>query len=180
MSDRLSSDLRTYSCPHLACYDMRVQAALDDELSAAATRLQAKGAVGLITNVQTGEVLAMSSWPTFDPNHAGGSTPDQLRNRAVASVYEMGSTYKVFPLAVGLDTQASLAQGRRIQAGGKAIEGALDNLLLRVGGPDMDRRIDTLIEAWSPGPYIFNLGHGVLPDTPVAHIERAVRRITGK
>ncbi len=77
-------------------------------------------------------------------------------------------------------TQASLAQGRRIQAGGKAIEGALDNLLLRVGGPDMDRRIDTLIEAWSPGPYIFNLGHGVLPDTPVAHIERAVRRITGK
>jgi len=82
--------------------------------------------------------------------------------------------------AVGLDTQASLAQGRRIQAGGKAIEGALDNLLLRVGGPDMDRRIDTLIEAWSPGPYIFNLGHGVLPDTPVAHIERAVRRITGK
>ncbi|MCA6299774.1 MAG: penicillin-binding protein 2 [Phenylobacterium sp.] len=84
--------------------DMRVQAALDDELSAAATRLQAKGAVGLITNVQTGEVLAMSSWPTFDPNHAGGSTPDQLRNRAVASVYEMGSTFKVFTLAVGLDT----------------------------------------------------------------------------
>jgi uroporphyrinogen decarboxylase len=44
----------------------------------------------------------------------------------------------------------------------------------------MDARIDALIEGWSPGPYIFNLGHGVLPDTPVAHIERAVRRITGK
>lgn len=84
--------------------DLRVQAALDDELSAAATRLQAKGAVGLITNVQTGEVLAMSSWPTFDPNHAGQASPDQLRNRAVASVYEMGSTFKVFTLAVGLDT----------------------------------------------------------------------------
>ena len=84
--------------------DLRVQAALDDELSAAATRLQAKGAVGLITNVQTGEVLAMSSWPTFDPNHAGEASPDQLRNRAVASVFEMGSTFKVFTVAVGLDT----------------------------------------------------------------------------
>ena len=82
--------------------------------------------------------------------------------------------------AVALDTQASLAQGRRIQQGGKAVQGALDNLLLRVGGPAMDDRIDALIEAWSPGPHIFNLGHGVLPDTPVANIERAVRRITGK
>jgi uroporphyrinogen decarboxylase len=82
--------------------------------------------------------------------------------------------------AVGLDTQASLAQGRRIQAGGKAIQGALDNLLLREGGSAMDARIDALIEGWNPGPYIFNLGHGVLPDTPVAHIERAVRRIMGK
>ena len=90
--------------PTALSIDVRVQAALDDELNAAATRLQAKGAVGLITNVQTGEVLAMSSWPTFDPNRAGESTPDQLRNRAVASVYEMGSTFKVFTLAVGLDT----------------------------------------------------------------------------
>ena len=84
--------------------DVRVQAALDDELNAAATRLQAKGAVGLVTNVQTGEILAMSSWPAFDPNRAGASSPDQLRNRAVASVFEMGSTFKVFTLAVGLDT----------------------------------------------------------------------------
>ena len=82
--------------------------------------------------------------------------------------------------AVGLDTQASLGLGRRIQAGGKAIQGALDNLLLRVGGESMDARIDALLEAWTGGPYVFNLGHGVMPDTPVSHIERAVRRITGK
>lgn len=82
--------------------------------------------------------------------------------------------------AVGLDTQASLELGRRIQAGGKAIQGALDNLLLRVGGESMDARIDALLEAWTGGPYVFNLGHGVMPDTPVSHIERAVRRITGK
>ncbi len=81
--------------------------------------------------------------------------------------------------AVALDTQASAAQGQGIQASGKAIQGALDNLLLRAGGPAMDARIDALIEQWGQGPYIFNLGHGVLPDTPVEHIERAVRRVTG-
>ncbi|MCA6295332.1 MAG: uroporphyrinogen decarboxylase [Phenylobacterium sp.] len=91
-----------------------------------------------------------------------------------------GYAEQVSVQAVGLDTQASRALGRRIQMGGKAIQGALDNLLLRVGGPAMEARIDALLEAWTPGPYIFNLGHGVLPDTPVDNIERAVRRITGK
>jgi uroporphyrinogen decarboxylase len=82
--------------------------------------------------------------------------------------------------AVALDTQASAALGHSIQAGGKTIQGALDNLLLRAGGPALDARIDTLIAQWNQGPYIFNLGHGVIPDTPVEHIERAVRRVTGK
>ena len=82
--------------------------------------------------------------------------------------------------AVALDTQASAALGRSIQAGGKTIQGALDNLLLRAGGPALDARIDALIAQWNDGPYIFNLGHGVMPDTPVEHSERAVRRVTGK
>lgn len=82
--------------------------------------------------------------------------------------------------AVALDTQASAALGHRIQAGGQAIQGALDNLLLRAGGPALDARVDALLEQWSGGPYIFNLGHGVLPDTPIAHIARVVERVTGK
>jgi uroporphyrinogen decarboxylase len=82
--------------------------------------------------------------------------------------------------AVGLDTQASAVLGQRIQAGGKTIQGALDNLLLRAGGDALDRRIDQLIAQWNDGPYVFNLGHGVLPDTPVAHIERAIRRVIGR
>ncbi len=81
---------------------------------------------------------------------------------------------------VALDTQASAAMGRRIQAGGKTIQGALDNLLLRAGGRALDARVDGLLEAWSSGPYIFNLGHGVLPDTPIDHIARVVARVTGK
>jgi uroporphyrinogen decarboxylase len=82
--------------------------------------------------------------------------------------------------AVALDTQASAAMGRRIQTGGKAIQGALDNLLLRTGGAGLDARVETLLEQWSGGPYIFNLGHGVMPDTPIPHIERVIRRVTGK
>ena len=82
--------------------------------------------------------------------------------------------------AVALDTQASAALGRKIQAGGKTIQGALDNLLLRAGGPALDARVDALIEQWNGAPYIFNLGHGVLPDTPIEHIERTIRRVTGK
>lgn len=82
--------------------------------------------------------------------------------------------------AVALDTQASAALGRNIQAGGKTIQGALDNLLLRAGGPALDARVDALIEQWNGGPYIFNLGHGVMPDTPIEHIERTIRRVTGK
>ena len=81
---------------------------------------------------------------------------------------------------VALDTQASLDIGLKIQRGGKTIQGALDPLLLRAGGASLDARIDQLIEAWGQGPYIFNLGHGVLPDTPIPHIEQAVRRVTGR
>jgi uroporphyrinogen decarboxylase len=82
--------------------------------------------------------------------------------------------------AVALDTQGSAALGRRLQAQGKTIQGALDNLLLRAGGPALDARVEALLAAWSDGPYIFNLGHGVLPDTPIEHIARVVARVTGK
>ena len=59
-----------------------------------------------------------------------------------------------------------------------AIQGALDPLLLRAGGPALDARVDQLLEQWGGGPYIFNLGHGVLPDTPIEHIARVVERVT--
>jgi uroporphyrinogen decarboxylase len=77
---------------------------------------------------------------------------------------------------VALDVQASAEQGRRIQAS-KPIQGALDPLLLRAGGPELERRIDQMLAAWGHGPYVFNLGHGILPDTPVDHVGRAVSRV---
>lgn len=78
--------------------------------------------------------------------------------------------------AVALDTACPLEVGKRVQAI-KPIQGALDPLLLRAGGPMLDRRVDQLMEAWGQGPWIFNLGHGILPDVPIAHVEQVLRRI---
>jgi len=77
---------------------------------------------------------------------------------------------------VALDETASGHMGRRLQQQ-VTIQGALDNLLLRAGGPALDRRIEQLRMNWGDGPWIFNLGHGVLPDTPIPHIEQALRAI---
>ncbi|HST91172.1 MAG TPA: uroporphyrinogen decarboxylase [Brevundimonas sp.] len=78
--------------------------------------------------------------------------------------------------AVALDTACPLEIGRRVQAI-KPIQGALDPLLLRAGGPLLDRRVDQLLDAWGQGPWIFNLGHGILPDVPIAHVEQVLKRI---
>lgn len=78
--------------------------------------------------------------------------------------------------AVGLDTACPLSVGQGVQKL-KAIQGALDPMLLRAGGAELDRRIDELREAWGHGPWVFNLGHGILPDTPIPHVEQALKRI---
>lgn len=77
---------------------------------------------------------------------------------------------------VALDTACPLEVGQRVQAI-KPIQGALDPLLLRAGGPALDRRVDQLMEAWGQGPWIFNLGHGILPDVPIAHVEQVLKRM---
>jgi cell division protein FtsI (penicillin-binding protein 3) len=84
--------------------DLRVQAALEEELQAAAIDQRVKGAVGIVTDVRTGEVLGMASWPDFHPGEPGAATPEQRLNRAAQSVYEMGSTFKGLTLAAGLES----------------------------------------------------------------------------
>lgn len=92
---------------------------------------------------------------------------------ALTETYAAGAAVQ----GVGLDVQASAAMGRRLQKL-VTIQGALDPLLLRAGGEALDRRVDMLLSQWGGGPYIFNLGHGVLPDTPVENIARVVQRVT--
>ena len=83
---------------------------------------------------------------------------------------------KVPVQAVAMDVQASGAFGRQLQQS-TAIQGALDPLLLRAGGTALDRRVEEMLGQWSGGPYIFNLGHGILPHTPIAHVEQLVKRV---
>jgi cell division protein FtsI (penicillin-binding protein 3) len=90
--------------PVVLSIDVRVQAALEEELANAVGEFNPKGAVGLVTNIHTGEIIAMASWPEFDPNRPGKYTDDEKKNRATASVFEMGSTFKAFTVAIGLDT----------------------------------------------------------------------------
>jgi uroporphyrinogen decarboxylase len=57
------------------------------------------------------------------------------------------------------------------------VQGNLDPLALLAGGAAMDRSIDAILSAFSRGPFIFNLGHGVLPETPLSHVERLIERV---
>jgi uroporphyrinogen decarboxylase len=61
----------------------------------------------------------------------------------------------------------------------RTIQGNLDPLALLVGGSALDRTTDAILEAFGQGPFIFNLGHGILPDTPIAHVERLIARVRG-
>ncbi len=84
--------------------DLRIQAALEDELYKATAEFNPKGAAGVVVNVHTGEVLGLASYPTFDPNKPGAASLDARLNRAAGSIYEMGSTFKGFTVAAGLDS----------------------------------------------------------------------------
>jgi cell division protein FtsI (penicillin-binding protein 3) len=83
--------------------DLRVQAALEDELYKATAEFHPKGAAGVVVNVHTGEILGLASYPTFDPNRPGAYSLDARQDRAANAVYEMGSTFKGFTVATGLD-----------------------------------------------------------------------------
>ena len=91
--------------------DLRIQYVLREELQRVIDDFTAKGAAGLIMDVNTGEVLAMVSLPDFDPNHPGAIDPDhpglsladRMFNRNTLGVYELGSIFKIFTVAMALD-----------------------------------------------------------------------------
>jgi len=102
--DKILSDPATRGAPIVLAIDSRVQQALETELGAAMQHFSAIGAAGVVMDVRTGEVLAMTSLPTFNPNAAGQGTPDQMFNRATLGVFELGSTFKPFTLAMAMDS----------------------------------------------------------------------------
>jgi cell division protein FtsI (penicillin-binding protein 3) len=96
-SDRLQN-------PVELAVDLRVQHALRDELMAARDKYQAIAAAGLVTDVRTGEIVAMVSVPDYDPNSPREANDPTRINRLTTGVYEMGSTFKALTLAMALDS----------------------------------------------------------------------------
>jgi cell division protein FtsI (penicillin-binding protein 3) len=91
--------------------DLRLQYILHEELQRVIDDFTAKGGAGLIMDVNTGEILAMASLPDFNPNNPGAPDPehpgvplaDRMFNRNTLGVYELGSIFKIFTVAMALD-----------------------------------------------------------------------------
>lgn len=86
-------------------------------------------------------------------------------------------THQVPVNGVGLDTAVNPDSVLDSVPAHMAVQGHLDPLLLIAGGDAMDRRVGEILKAYQGRPHIFNLGHGVRPETPIAHVERVVELV---
>lgn len=84
--------------------DLRVQHVVRDELLTAMEKYKAIAAIGIVMDVNTGEVIGMSSLPDYDPNNRDEALDKDKMNRATVGVFEMGSTFKGFTTAMALDS----------------------------------------------------------------------------
>ncbi|HVY88985.1 MAG TPA: uroporphyrinogen decarboxylase [Hyphomonadaceae bacterium] len=81
--------------------------------------------------------------------------------------------------AIGLDTGQPLYRATKLLPPGMPVQGNLDPMRLVAGGPALDVRVREIIREVGDRPHIFNLGHGVVPETPIAHVERVLAVIRG-
>ena len=81
--------------------------------------------------------------------------------------------------ALSLDTSADVNWVAREVQSKKTVQGNLDPFALIAGGRALDESVDRIKKAFDGKPYIFNLGHGILPETPIAHVEQLVARVRG-
>ena len=83
--------------------DVNIQYIAEKALDAAIARTHAKAGAIVVQDPNTGEILALANWPTFDPNSAGAAAPDARMDRAVSALYEPGSTFKIVTVAAALN-----------------------------------------------------------------------------
>jgi uroporphyrinogen decarboxylase len=101
----------------------------------------------------------------------GGGTADE----AVSSALPRSRS----PDAVSIDWAAEPSLIRERVQSRVAIQGNLDPLALMAGGAALDSAVDAVLANYAPGRLIFNLGHGILPETPIAHVEQMLKRVRG-
>ena len=83
--------------------DARAQAVMESELYNALTKHSAAAGTGVVLDVDTGEIVALASMPTYNPNRVGQAPPEARRNSATQSVYELGSAFKPITMAIAMD-----------------------------------------------------------------------------
>src|SRR4029077_15053613 len=83
--------------------DETIQYVAERELAAAIAETHAKAGIVVVQDPNNGEILALASWPNFDPNDSGSATDDEKMDRAVTAAYEPGSTFKLITLAGALE-----------------------------------------------------------------------------
>jgi cell division protein FtsI (penicillin-binding protein 3) len=103
--------------PAMLSIDARVQGALEDELGRGIRETNAIGAAGVILDVDTGEVVALASLPSFNPNKIDQLGASQIFNRVTNQVYELGSTFKPLTVAAAIDAGTVTDMSRRWPAG---------------------------------------------------------------
>lgn len=81
--------------------------------------------------------------------------------------------------AVSLESEIDRKFAREQIQSRVPVQGNVDPQILLAGGEALDREVDAVLEAFGGGPHIFNLGHGILPQTPIAHVERMLKRVRG-
>jgi uroporphyrinogen decarboxylase len=99
------------------------------------------------------------------PKGSGGKLPAYARETGVD--------------AVGLDETVDPAWAHASLPDGLPVQGNLDPLALIAGGAALDSAARRVLDAFAERPHIFNLGHGILPDTPIAHVEQLLRIVRG-
>ncbi len=111
------SDPAMRGIPAVLSIDMRVQGALEDELNRGMLESNAKGAAGIIVDVDTGEVIALASLPSFNPNRSDMAFNDLVFNKVTNQVYELGSTFKPLTVAAAIDAGTVTSMARRYPSG---------------------------------------------------------------
>jgi len=121
--DKQHTDPAFRGAPAVLALDSRVQGALEDELLKGMRLSNAKGAGGIVLDVDTGEVLALASLPSFNPNLIDQQSVPNIFNRVTNQVYELGSVMKPITVAAAIDAGVLTDMARRYPANALQIGG---------------------------------------------------------
>ena len=105
--------------------DSKIQSIAFEEVKAAVEKHKAKAGGAVVLDAQTGEVLALANWPTYNPNQRTSLSGEQLRNRVLTDTFEPGSTMKPFTISLAIDkgvvTPNTMIEIGHLQIGTKEI-----------------------------------------------------------